>query len=393
MRKNYLTKFYEWMIREGRMDKEGLPSEGLSPTTATSRMKKTRRILIDIGYIKRKYTCKNHFIYSFQMGRGTGNIRYLSVDEIKGWFRENFPILEDAKARKRKADYVNCVYKFADFLHFELRQWSKAKVNRLRKEIRRPWVPPVWENKLEILPIEKTDAFLGHLKPISPMHYMMFYLMRHANMRYIEVANVKADLKSGTLVKDFQNDIVIIYGKGRGGLSQRRTTPFLGKDQKEINEFLKWRREQDIHSEWMFVNQYGNRFSQHSGHFNHYLRNKGREYGFCEEEVKLLTSHKVGRHAYGTDMTLRGLPERLLCDNMGIRNPIILTRYQNATDNMRVEETRKCLEKDVSSKKERLDSCVNIEGDDDRGKKLLEMLLEGKIDEDTFKMGVGLMQS
>jgi len=125
MRKNYLMKFYEWMIREGRMNVEGLPSEGLSPRTASNRMKKVRRILIDIGYIKREYTGRNHFKYSFQGGRGKGNIRYLNVDQIKGWFRENYPRLEDAKARRRKAEYVNCVYKFADFLHFELKHWTK----------------------------------------------------------------------------------------------------------------------------------------------------------------------------------------------------------------------------------------------------------------------------
>ena len=390
MRKNYLTKFYEWMIREGRMDEEGLPGEGLSPRTADSRMKKVRRILIDIGYIKRKKTDKKYFRYDFQRGHGPGNIRRLSVDEIKGWFRENFPRLDDAKARRRKADYVNCVYKFADFLYFELKHWTRDMVNRLRREIRRPWVPPVWENKLDILPIEKIDSFLYHLKPISPMHYMMFYLMRHANMRYIEVANVQADLKSGTLVKDFQNDMVIIYGKGRGGLSQRRTTPFLETDQKELSEFLDWREQQGIRSKWMFVNQYRKKFSQHSGHFNYYLRNKGRKYGFSEDEVKLLTSHKVGRHAYGTDMTLRGLPERLLCDNMGIRNPVLLTRYQNASDMMRVEMTRICLEKDVRRRK-RTDPCTDVEEDNDRRMKLLNMLIEGKIDEDTFKIGVDLL--
>jgi len=91
-------------------------------------------------------------------------------------------------------------------------------------------------------------------------------------------------------------------------------------------------------------------------------------------------------------MTLRGLPERLLCDNMGIRNPVILTRYQNATDIIRVEETRKCLEKDVRRKNKRPNSSTNIEEDNERRKKLLEMLLEGKIDEDTFKIGVGLLQ-
>ena len=105
-----------------------------------------------------------------------------------------------------------------------------------------------------------------------------------------------------------------------------------------------------------------------------------------------MTSHKVGRHAYGTDMTLRGLPERLLCDNMGIRNPVILTRYQNANDMMRVEMTRKCLEKDITGRKERSALCETFD-DDQRRKKLLEMLLEGKIDGDTFKMGVGLLQS
>ena len=388
MIKNYLVRFHEWMVREGRMDEEGLPSEPLSPRTAKNRMNKVRRILIDVGYIKRIPKDGHRYIYNFQRGSGKGNIRKLTIKEITDWFNKE---LTDAKARRRKADYVEAMYKFADFIHFEFRHWSKAKVKALRRSIRRPWVPPSWENKVSILPIEKIDGFIEYLKSQSRMHHMMAYLMRYANMRHIEVINARSELVDGTLIEDFKHNLVIIYGKGRGGLSQRRTTPFFPDNQNELNDFLCWRNGRGIKSEWLFVNQYGSKFTEHSGHFNQWLRNKGHEYGFTSKENKLLTSHKIGRHAYGTDMTIKGLPERLLADNMGIRNPMILTRYQNATDEIRVRETLRCLGNDVNpvSVKEPKTTDANLE----KKQELLNMLMKGKIDEETFKMGVAIMQS
>lgn len=225
------------------------------------------------------------------------------------------------------------------------------------------------------------------------MHHMMVYLMRYANMRYAEVINARADLKTGTLIPDFPHNMLIIHGKGRGGLSQRRTTPFLPANQREFLDFLEWRKRAGVRSEWLFVNQYGGKWADNSGHFNNWLRTKGRDHGFTEDEVKLLTTHKVGRHAYGTDMTVKGLPERLLADNMGIRNPAILTRYQNPTDEIRVQETMKYMNKS-SSRETAVPKVLDTYGEDERRKReLLELLITGKISQDTFKMAIELLNS
>jgi len=355
-------------------------------------MKKMRRILVDIGYIKRLKAKRNGYKYNFQRGKGKGNIKNLSLKELIDWFNMTFPCLPDGKSRNRKCDYVEAAYKFGEFLCHEFRQWPKSRLKALKKGIRRPWVPPVWENKVTILPIDKIDAFIGYLKPLSPIHYMMAYLMRHANMRHIEVINAKTNLQEGTLIEDFKQNILIIHGKGRGGLTQRRTTPFLPESQAELNEYLQWRKCQKIRSKWLFTNQYGNKFSEQCGHFNNWIRVKGWEYGFNKEEVKLLTSHKIGRHAYGTDMTLRGLPERLLADNMGIRNPMILTRYQNATDDIRVRETMRCLKGDLKIKERPLDDIGSQNTDKERKQLLVDMLIEGKIDQATFNVGADLLR-
>ena len=90
----------------------------------------------------------------------------------------------------------------------------------------------------------------------------------------------------------------------------------------------------------------------------------------------------MGRHAYGTAMTIKGLPERFLCDNMGIRNPRVLERYQNAADDIRVQETAKRLNPQITPQKG---------ASDDRKQVLVDMLIAGKIDQDAFKIAMGAM--
>lgn len=378
MRRNYLKKFEFWMLRTGRLDKSGRPCEGLSPRTANNRMKKIRRILVDLGYIIPSGNSRNRR-YDFQAGKKAGDIRELTMEQIFNWFKEKFPSLPDAASRFRKVDYIMAALKFTEFMHFEMNIWPRSNLDRVRSELRCPWVPPIWENKVSILPVERIDAFLEYLKPISNIHYMMFYLMRHANMRYLEVVNAKVDLETGTITQDFRNNILIIHGKGRGGLTQQRRTPFLPNQQKELLEYLEWRKTIKTNSEWLFVNQYGRKWSEHSDHFNKWLREQGEKFGFTEAELKLVSTHKVGRHAYGTDMTIKGLPERFLCDNMGIRNPRVLERYQNATDDIRVQETAKRLNAQIAPQT----TCS-----DDRKQKLIDMLLEGKIDMEAFKIAM-----
>ncbi|PIS45343.1 MAG: hypothetical protein COT22_05790 [Ignavibacteria bacterium CG08_land_8_20_14_0_20_37_9] len=319
-----------------------------------------------------------------------GDIRNLSLKQIDDWFSKEFPVLLDNKERQKKSSYVEAVYKFGEFLHYGLKQWSKHRLELLRKTVRRPWVAPIWENKIEILDVAKADAFINYLKDKSRTHYMMCYLMRYANMRFIEVINAKADLKSGTFREDFKNNRVFIYGKGRGGLTQLRTTPFFEDDQKELLEFMKWREEEEIKSEWLFVNQYGRKFSENSGHFNTWLQEQGKRYGFSETEIKLLKTHSIGRHEYGTDATIKGLPEKFIADNMGIRNHKILQRYQNATDNIRIEETRKRLK---GNNRNQVLRDVGCNSDEDRKKRLIDMLIEGRIDSDTFKVAFTTISS
>jgi len=384
---DYRSTFHNWMLEKGNFDGSGFPAEPLSPHTANNRLKKIRRILVDIGFLDMKRIGSNGYEYSVK-----NPITDLKVADITSWFSKEFPILPDLKSRQRKADYIESAYKFGQFLHFDMGVWSRDQLETLKCQVRRPRLPAMSERKVNILGIEKTDPFIDGLREISIVHYTMCYLMRYGNMRYAEVINAKADLKSGTLMEDFRNDRVIIFGKGTGGLSQRRVTPFFEDDQKVLNDYLSWRDEQDTASEWLFMNQYMEKWSDNSGHFNAWLRKQGEDYGFSRDEVKLLTTHKIGRHGYGTWATLKGLPEKFIRDNMGIRNSRVLERYQNTTDDLRVEETRRVLKPHLDEA-DRSSEMVSIESfsDEEREQRLIDMLIRNEITQDTFKAAIGLL--
>ena len=76
---------------------------------------------------------------------------------------------------------------------------------------------------------------------------------------------------------------------------------------------------------------------------------------------------------------------------MGIRNPRILERYQNATDDIRVNETRKALMGANGGNKPRRTECLQ-ENDNDRNRQLVDLLIKGEIDQDAFKMAIGSLQ-
>ena len=215
-------------------------------------------------------------------------------------------------------------------------------------------------------------------------------------MRYIEVVNAKADLENGTLIRDFENNCLLIHGKGSGGLSKLRTTPFSKDDQRVLKIYLKWRKRKGVKSEWLFFNQYGVKFSDHAGHFNEWLRNQGREYGFSTKEVKLLTTHKIGRHGYGTDQTLKSVPEELIRQNMGLSDTKILKRYQDITVKRRVEETLKRMnphQYTVNHATEPSNGKENAFTDEERKRRLIDHLITGAISENTFKIALSLLPS
>jgi len=375
-KRGYLLDYFDWMMEKGRLDHEGVPQEPLSPRTAENRLKKVRRILVELGYIhsieKERY---NRFKYVYTHK----DIRNIAVSEYEQWFSLNFASLKGNKDRERKNDYVDAVYKFSQFLHHHCGYWDKARLEELYQKVKRVWTAPLWENKVEIIDLEKTDAFIQFIKERSPTHYMVMYLMRFAGLRYLEAVSAKADLKSGTINEDYKNNRIIVWGKGKGGLSQQRTIPFFDDDIQELNNYLAWRTEKGIKSEWLFTNQYGKKFSDKSQHFNCWLQAQGKRFGkFDEKELKLLTTHKVGRHSYATNCTIKGIPERFICDNMGIRNPNILCRYQNAQDKIRIEETRKRLKGNPAP------VVVSVVDNENRKKHLVDMLVSGEITQDTF---------
>jgi len=330
----------------------------------------------------------NDFKYTY-----VKNLNGLQISHFEKWFSSTFPTLRDCKARELKNDYVEATYKFGQYLQFEMKLWDVERINGLKSQVRRAYVPPIHERILKIIGPERTDPFITYLKDISKTHYTMCYLMRYANMRYIEVVNARTDLKSGTLLEDFRNNRLIIYGKGRGGLSQQRIVPFFMDDQKVIRDYLKWRKKEGNKSDWLFCNQYGTKFSDHVGAFNDYLRDQGAKYGFSTDDLVLLTTHRIGRHGYGTFATQQGLQEKFIRENMGIRDPKILKRYQNTTDELRIEETRKKLKKEMKSNKlPEEDVDTNSKTDEERHKILIDMLLKEKISQEAFMVAAGLLQ-
>ena len=117
---NYLSDFHRWMLEKGRLDGSGYPAEPLSPRTASNRFKKIRRILVDMGFLMKEYHGGNTFRYSYTQKR----IQDFTTHLLIQWFSKEFPILPDFRAKQRKNDYVEAVYKFAQFLHFELEIWN-----------------------------------------------------------------------------------------------------------------------------------------------------------------------------------------------------------------------------------------------------------------------------
>ena len=389
---DYLPKFLCWMLERGRLDSSGLPTEPLSKVTARNRLKKLRRMLVEMDYME-KITCGNN---RYEYPYTDKPITELDLVEIKKWFSDIFPELPDDKARQRKNDYVDAILKFSQYLYFELEIWSEQEYQNIRRHIRRVTLRPIHERKIKTLPIDRTDPFIDFLVHISIPHYTMCYLMRYAGMRYAEVINARADLQNGTIIADFDRDRIVVYGKGRGGLGQIRTIPFSKESQQVIRRYLNWRKRQGIKSDWLFVNKYNEKFSDNAGHFNSWLRHHGIEYGCSEKETKLLTTHKIGRHGYATHATLKGVQEDLIRENMGIKNPFILKRYQDVSEDIRVKET---LEKLTSKKNEKGELSKNqskqngrIKSDVERKRYLVDMLISGQITEEVFKIAAGQLQ-
>ncbi len=382
MPRSFLDDFYDYLLKRGRRDRHnGKPSYPLSPTTAEKMLVMARRILIDAGIVGiqcrpcqlrvRKSRCPGCRADP-RRERGHRKWKYLveadyrrtiRPENLTFWFDREFPPSrvqldprERDKVTGRKAQYIRASYKLAEFLHFEKAVWTEAQLDELRATLR---IPARGNSKVRIPELERIDAFLAWLKPRDPTYWLMLYLMRWQGLRWSEVINTRADLESGTYVPDEESGTVTVYGKGTGGLGKAGEIPLVMPDPDDpsrtlpttllLRRHLEWRATLGIESEWMFVKTsstnpryLGRKWSEDSGGFNDMIRKRAAEFGFSDEEVRLVSTHKIGRHAYGTWFVRHVDPETLR-QNMRHADLKTTEKYLNWSVAARIRNTEQAL--------------------------------------------------
>ena len=235
-----LDEFFSWMAKSGNKRKIGgirLPAEPLSPRTSTRHLKKTRTLLRDLGYliyIKNPIPRRpNQWLVNPEK-----DVRFLSVDEIESWFEAHFPTGDRTPREKaRWNDYAGAIRKFAEFMHYGKGVWSAEKLEKIRRRI---LLFDVAYPELEIVEPAKAHAFQRWLEaqPGYYVHGTMLYLMQWLGMRYLEVVSAKASLDGPTLKVDWAKSWVMIWGKGKGGLSKQRSLPLRAEVAPKLKDYL-----------------------------------------------------------------------------------------------------------------------------------------------------------
>lgn len=331
------------------MGGERLPAEPLSPRTSSRHLKKTRTVLRDLGYVL--YT-KNPIPRrpNLWLVNPDKDVRFLSVEEIESWFQSHFPPADRTpQERARWNDYAGAIRKFGEFMHYGKGAWSEEKLEKVRHRI---LLYDVAYPELEIVEPAKAHAFQRWLEaqPGYGVHGMMLYLMQWLGMRYLEVVNAKASLDGPTLKVDWAKSWVTILGKGKGGLSKQRSLPLRAEAAQKLKDYLHWRQDHGIASEDLFVTTWGRSWSESSRGFNKTIRtlclprfNKWAqsqsrpELVFSQEEIQRMTSHKMGRHVFGTVYAPQ-LPAKTLMEYMGTTKFSVVQRYINFSKVEKVEQ-------------------------------------------------------
>jgi len=178
----------------------------------------------------------------------------------------------------------------------------------------------------------------------------MLYLMQWLGMRYLEVVSAKASLNGPTLKVDWAKSWVTIWGKGKGGLSKQRSLPLRTEAAHRLKDYLQWRQDHGITSEDLFVTTWQRSWSDSSWGFNKTIRtlslprfnrwavSENRpEFVFSGEEIRKMTTHKMGRHVFGTVYAPQ-LTAKTLMEYMGITKFSVVQRYINFSKAEKVEQ-------------------------------------------------------
>ncbi len=347
-----IEDFGLWMQRSGNKRKVGgerIPAEPLSPRTSSRHLKKTRTILRDLGYLL--YT-KNPIPRrpNQWLVNPDKDLRFLSLEEVEGWFETHFPAGDRTPREKaRWNDYAGAIRKFAEFMHYEKGVWSEEKLEKIRRRI---LLFDVAYPELEIVEPAKAHAFQRWLEaqPGYYVHGTMLYLMQWLGMRYLEVVSAKASLDGPTLKVDWTKSWVTIWGKGKGGLSKQRSLPLRAEVAQKLKDYLQWRQDHGIISVDLFVTTWGLPWSESSWGFNKTIRTLSlprynrwvsseghQELTFSLEEIRKMTTHKMGRHVFGTVYAPQ-LPAKTLMEYMGITKFSVVQRYINFSKAEKVDQ-------------------------------------------------------
>jgi len=278
------------------------------------------------------------------------DVRFLSIEEVEGWFEAHFPSGDRTPRDKaRWNDYAGAIRKFAELMHYGKDVWSEEKLGKIRRSI---LLFDVVYAELEIVEPAKAYAFQRWLEAQSGyyVHGTMLYLMQWLGMRYLEVVSAKASLDGPTLKVDWAKNWITIWGKGKGGLSKQRSLPMRAEVAQKLKDELEWRQDHGITSEGLFVTTWGLAWSQSSWGFNKTIRslclprfNKWvqsqhqPELIFSLEETVKMTTHRMGRHVFGTVYAPQ-LPAKTLMEYMGITKFSVVQRYINFSKTEKVDQ-------------------------------------------------------
>ncbi len=357
-----IEDFHLWMQRSGNKRKVGgerLPAEPLSPRTSSRHLKKTRTILRDLGYLL--YT-KNPIPRrpNQWLVNPDKDLRFVSLEEIDGWFEAHFSVGDRTpRDRARWNDYAGAIRKFAEFMHYEKGVWSEEKLEKIRRRI---LLFEVAYPELEIVEPVKAHAFQCWLEAQLSyyVHGTMLYLMQWLGMRYLEVVSAKTSLDGPTLKVDWAKSWVTIWGKGKGGLSKQRSLPLRAELAQKLKDYLQWRQDHGIDSRDLFVTTWGLPWSESSWGFNKTIRtlslprynrwisSEGHgDLAFSPEEIHKMTTHKTGRHVFGTVYAPQ-LPAKTLMEYMGITKFSVVQRYINFSKAEKVAQFEQATSKVVA---------------------------------------------
>jgi len=189
----------------------------------------------------------------------------------------------------------------------------------------------------------------------------MLYLMQWLGMRYLEVVSAKGTLDGPTLKVDWAKSWVTIWGKGKGGLSKMRSLPLRAEFAKKLKDYLQWRQDHGITSESLFVTTWNLAWSESSWGFNKTIRTlclprfnmweqiQNRfDLMFSQEEIRKMTTHKMGRHVFGTVYAPQ-LPAKTLMEYLGITKYSVVQRYINFSKTEKIDQFERATQGIVGS--------------------------------------------